>query len=185
MDDEQDALRLEQLRKDVVAGVPGSDKQLFMVLNEDLQRFFRSPDAEELIQATLFRVWTALHAFEPSEAASFRNWVRVIASRVAVDSRRRKEKAKVHWAPEPLDVHDSEPSPSRWMLRRQQWRMIESALTKLSSRFARAIRFRLTGLEARSFADEEGIPLGTAHWRLAEAVRRLRGLVRIRVNTPS
>ena len=176
MDDEQDALRLEQLRKDVVAGVPGSDRRLFMVLSRDLQRFFRSADAEELIQTTLAQVWFALAAFQPNDAVSFRNWVRVIASRVAVDSRRRK--ARAEWTPEIPEPPDTGPSPSNWLLQRQRAGLIESALGRLSSMFARAIRFRLTDGKAKDFADAEGIPLGTAHWRLAEAVRRLRVVVK-------
>ena len=121
MASDQDALCLEQLRKDYLAGEPGAGEQLGAALTRELRGFLRSSDADEVIQETLARVWKALPRFKPASPVAFRNWVFVIASRTRKELRQRKLAwigEAVREAQEAARQPDPGPSPSRWMLDR-------------------------------------------------------------------
>ena len=170
----QDALHLEQLRKDYLAGEPGAGEQLGAALTRELRRSLRSSDADEVIQETLARVWKALPRFKAASPVAFRNWVFVIAGRTRRDLRQRK----VAWISEAARQPDPGPSPSRWMLERERGRRLESAIAKLSSRLARVIAFVREGGKIKDFAAVEGLPARTAYSRMDEARRKLRGMLR-------
>ncbi|NJN64309.1 MAG: sigma-70 family RNA polymerase sigma factor [Acidobacteria bacterium] len=170
----EDALRLEQLRKDYLAGEPGAGEQLGAALTCELRGFLCSSDADEVIQETLVRVWKALPVFKPETPVSFRNWVYVIACR----ARRELRQRKVAWISEAARQPDPSPSPSRWMLQRERERRLESAIAKLSSRLAQVFAFVREGGKIKDFAAVEGLPLRTAYSRVQEALRKLRAMLR-------
>ena len=181
-----EALRLEQLRKDFLAGEPGAGEQLAAALDRELRAFLRSSDRrvddiDDVTQVTLERVWKALPFFEPATPVSFRNWVYVIAKR----TRRELWQRKVAWigeavreAQEAARQPDPGPSPSRWMLDRERERGLASAIAKLSSRLGRLVAFVRSGGKVKDFAELEGLPLGTAYARIAEARKKLRRMLR-------
>lgn len=169
----QDALHLEQLRKDYLAGEPGAGEQLGAALTRELRGSIRSSNADEVIQETLARAWTALPRFKPASPVAFRNWLYVIASRARSDLRQQN----VAWISEAGRQPDPGPSPSRWMLERERERSLESAIGKLSSRLARLIAFVREGGKIKDFAALEGIPLRTAYSRNEEAQRKLRAML--------
>jgi len=184
MDLDQDPVLLERLRQDIVAGVPGSDRRLALVLRAALLQHFRSPDREELTQATLFCVWHGMSAFKPENETSFRNWVSKIAAHVAVDSRR-QQRARLIIQLQSFPEHQvTRPSPSQWVHRQQQLRTLWSALEELSSKYAQAVWHRLQGGKAKDLAESENVAVGTVHWRLHEGVRRLQQIVRQKFAAP-
>ncbi len=130
------------------------------------------PHVEDLAQETFLRALRALPSFEPEGAARVSTWLLTIATRVALDARRRHAVAVV-----PLDetLVSDHTNPEAESLRRELGRAIACAAAELSDdQRAALVLAELHGFSMAEIARALSIPENTAKTRLYRARRHMR-----------
>jgi len=142
-----------------------------------LSRMLRAgPEVEDLAQETFVRAYRAFPAFDPDGPAKLSTWLLTIATRLALDSRKRKR----------LDVREideeSDPTsgstPEISLERRQLGRALADAAAKLpDDQRAALVLAELHGLSIAEIADALEVPENTAKTRLFRAREKMRALL--------
>lgn len=151
------------------------------VLTVAMSALGRRDLADEVVHATMLKVWRAAGAFDPSRELA--PWVYAIARRTAIDVHRRETRAPVPQVFLDDDMAAEPPSFSRtW----EAWE-VRVALEKLPADERDVVQLsHLAGLSHREIAERLGVPIGTVKSRSARAHRRLAALLGhlVRVTEP-
>lgn len=137
----------------------------------------RGPQVEDLAQEAFLRAFRALPAFDPDGAAKASTWLLTIATRLALDARRKKQLPQV-----PLDeglLSASTSTPETESARRDLGREIARAAATLSDDMRAAFLLAdVHGFTMSEIADALGIPEATAKTRVFRARQHLRDALR-------
>jgi RNA polymerase sigma-70 factor (ECF subfamily) len=131
------------------------------------------PHVEDLAQETFLRAIRALPAFQPDGAARASTWLLTIATRLALDARKRRrfplaEPEAAHGVPDPA-------TPETERARRELGaRLAQAAETLSDDQRAAFVLAELHGFTLAEVARALGIPENTAKTRLFRARERMR-----------
>lgn len=139
----------------------------------------RGPHVDDLAQETFLRAYRALPSFEPHGAARVSTWLLTIATRLALDAKKRRVPIDFGVLPEQLDEVEAGTDPESIFASRQLGRDIERAAEALSLELrAVLVLSDLHGFSMREIADALGIPENTVKTRLFRARERMREALR-------
>ena len=132
--------------------------------------------ADDLVQETFVRL---LRQRSYSGERAFRPWLYAVATNVARDHWRRRDREPVLSDAESQDqiarVADASPGPERWAEDRDELRQVSRALSGLSEEYRIALVLRYNhDLSLAEIATVLGIPVGTVKSRLSVGARKLR-----------
>jgi RNA polymerase sigma-70 factor, ECF subfamily len=181
-----ESLRSKQL---VAAARSGSAAAFAELMEIYAQRVYRKlliitrnrEDAEDALQDTFLRAYTALHAFE--ERASFYTWVTTIAINSALMIlRRRRVRSEVSFdCPSEMEEElpsfefkDTGPSPEHICVHRQRYACMLRSIRKLQPRLRQVIEMQMMdNCSAREIAEALQISEAAVKSRLSRARARL------------
>lgn len=175
------AIRADHALMQAVAdGEDGAFARLIAAEAPKLTRFVASllsslPEAEEVVQEALLRLWKQAATWKPQ--ARIGTFLHQVAYRIAID---RLRKRRPHVDIDGLDdiLEDESPTPERHLTRKDDGRIVQEALDKLSERQRTAIVLaHFQELGQAEGADIMGIGEHAYESLLARARRRLRSLL--------
>lgn len=183
MDDPDDgeAIRADHALMQAVAdGEEGAFARLISAEAPKLTRFVASmlsdlSEAEEVVQEALLRLWKQAATWEPQ--ARVGTFLHQVAYRIAIDRLRRR---RPHVDIDGLDdiLEDESPTPERHMAQKDDSRVVQAALDRLSERQRTVIVLaHFQELGQAEAADIMGIGEHAYESLLARARRRLRHLL--------
>ncbi|MBX3208577.1 MAG: sigma-70 family RNA polymerase sigma factor [Labilithrix sp.] len=150
------------------------ERMVFALLSRMLDR--SDPDVEDLAQETFVRAYRAFPSFDPSGPAKVSTWLLTIATRLALDSRKRRRLA-VREIDEALDATTGS-TPEISLERRELGRAIGDAAAKLpDEQRAAFVLAELHGLGIAEIAEALGVPENTAKTRLFRAREKMRAFL--------
>ena len=171
---------LEELLLAVRHGEPRAWDELGVALNRELRRYFAkrfdSGIAQDLVQRTVLKVTEKIHDYPTGDAAKFRSWVFTIAFYEVQNARRRLGRERVRSA-ELVEFRSNGTSPSSYVRRRQEREIARRNLSRVDSRFRRALVHLARGGDAKSLAEREDIEVATVRTRGVRGREQLRELV--------
>jgi RNA polymerase sigma-70 factor, ECF subfamily len=115
--------------------------------------------------------WVAARKLPQIEAGKHHPFLYGVALRVAASDARRRASSPPRVAAEELEqLADARPSPEEQLERQRERQLLDAALDRLPLELrAVLVLFELEGLDVRSIAEIEGIPVGTVGSRLRRA----------------
>jgi RNA polymerase sigma-70 factor, ECF subfamily len=142
------------------------------VLTVAMSALGRRDLADEVVQATMLKMWRAAGSFDPSKDLA--PWVYAIARRTAIDVYRREMRAPV---PQVVSDDSMVVEPLSFSRTWEAWE-VRQAIEKLPADERDVVQLaHLAGLSHREIADRLGVPVGTVKSRSARAHRRLASLL--------
>jgi len=147
----------------------------------------RGPEVEDLAQETFVRAYRAFPGFDPDGPAKVSTWLLTIATRLALDARKKKRLDQT-----PLDEEApassaaaSPATPERSLERRQLGRAIAAAALALpDDQRAALILAEMHGLGIAEIAAALEVPENTAKTRLFRAREKMRAALAAEWRTP-
>jgi len=137
----------------------------------------RESVVEDLAQEVFVRALRALPRFDILGPARVSTWLLTIASRLALDEKRRAPRKSMSIELEPSSMADNN-GPEAQHHRRELGRALTNAVYTLAHEQREAfILVEIHGLSMEELADITSVPLGTAKARLSRARERLRELL--------
>ena len=141
-------------------------------------------EAEDDVQETYLRAWTAFDQLRNDDAAF--PWLCQILRRVATERRRTRARrqglvfiTELEGAHEEIVGSDA-PSPLDELLVRVQAAELREALRRLPDEFAEAVELHdVHGLKYREIAETTSVPIGTVMSRISRGRRLLAGLLAV------
>ena len=141
-------------------------------------------EVEDLAQETFVRAYRAFPGFDPAGAAKPSTWLLTIATRLALDARKKK---RLHQT-ELNESNEGAPggsTPENALERRQLGRAIEGAADALpDDQRAALVLAELHGLSIAEIAEALMIPENTAKTRLFRAREKMREALKTEWRTP-
>ena len=142
-------------------------------------------DAEDYVQETYFRAWTAFDQLRSTEAAFA--WLCQILRTVAIERRRTRARrqdlafvTELETAHEEIIASDA-PSPLDHLLARLEAGRLREALRSIPEDFAEAVELHdVHGLKYREIAKVTAVPIGTVMSRISRGREMLAGLLMVR-----
>ncbi len=133
--------------------------------------------AEDALQEVFLKVYRSLDGFDPEKGA-FTTWLRRITVNHCLNARRHWlrffswEDREAQTLPEGAEKI---PSPEDWVLDRERAWEVWAAVQRLSPPLRAALVLRYgENLSYQEIAQVLAVPLGTAKWRVHQALERLR-----------
>jgi RNA polymerase sigma-70 factor (ECF subfamily) len=151
------------------------------VLTVAMSALGRRDLADEVVQATMLKVWRAAGSFDPTRELA--PWIYSIARRTAIDIHRRESRAPV---PQVFLDDDLTVEPLSFSRTWEAWE-VRTAIEKLPADERNVVQLaHLAGLSHREIAQRLGVPVGTVKSRSSRAHRRLASLLAhvVRVTEP-
>lgn len=156
------------------------ERMVFALLSRMLGR---APEVEDLAQETFVRAYRAFPGFDPDGAASVSTWLLTIATRLALDSRKRRRLDT-----DPLDDGVSRgdgATPERSLERRELGVALERAAMALpDDQRAALLLAEVHGLSIVDIAAALEVPENTAKTRLFRAREKMRAALADEWRTP-
>lgn len=144
----------------------------------------RSGDVDDLAQETFLRAFRAFPRFDPDGPAKVSTWLLTIATRLALDSRRRR-RARVEDAGEVESPRDGDATPESSLSRRELGQAIARAADALpDEQRAALVLYDLHGLSLAEIGAALDVPESTAKTRLFRAREKMRAALRRDWRTP-
>ena len=147
-------------------------------------RWTDGQEAEDYVQETYARAWTAFHQLRDPGAAF--SWLYRILRTVADERRRRLARRRdLLFITELEAAHDDlvgsdEPSPLDHLVARQQAGSLREALRSLPEDLAEAVELHdVHGLKYREIAETISVPIGTVMSRISRGRQLLSGLLQV------
>lgn len=133
----------------------------------------RGPEIEDLAQETFLRAFRALPSFDPDGSARASTWLLTIATRQALDTKRRSATARAH-AEKVTPSTVTNETPERDSARAELRRAIAQATDELSEdQRAAFVLAEFHGFSIAEIAEAVGAPESTVKTRLFRARERL------------
>ena len=149
------------------------ERMVFALLSRMLGH---GPEVEDLAQETFVRAYRAFPGFDPEGPARVSTWLLTIATRLALDSRKRR-RLDVREIEEGSDAVTSS-TPEITLERRQLGQAIAEAASKLpDDQRAALVLAELHGLSIAEIAEALEVPENTAKTRLFRAREKMRALL--------
>lgn len=150
------------------------ERMVFALLSRMLER--DDPDVEDLAQETFVRAFRAFPSFDPDGPAKVSTWLLTIATRLALDARKRRRVAVVELDDDGDMTTGSTPEIS--LERRELGRAIGDAAGRLpDEQRAAFVLAELHGLAIAEIAEALRVPESTAKTRLFRAREKMRALL--------
>lgn len=141
-------------------------RRVFAVLSRLLGPSGKEQQVEDLAQETFLRVFRHLKGFEQSGPAKLSTWILTIATRVGLDTLRRKEGEKVQLDDTLHSPHGGEQHVEQRMLKQA----VDKALTGLTAEQRAVVALRAYhGFSYEEIAHALGVEVGTVKSRMARA----------------
>ena len=157
------------------------ERMVFALLSRMLGH---GPEVEDLAQETFVRAYRAFPGFDPAGAAKPSTWLLTIATRLALDSRKKKRLDQTELT-EGNDRAPTGSTPEIALERRQLGRAIADAADTLpDDQRAALVLAELHGLSIAEIADALMIPENTAKTRLFRAREKMREALKTEWRTP-
>jgi RNA polymerase sigma-70 factor (ECF subfamily) len=158
------------------------ERPVFALLSRMLGQ---GPHVEDLAQETFLRAFRALPAFEPDGRARASTWLLTIATRLALDARKKKKLPLAE--PEATDGVPDGSTPEKEASRRELGRHLAQAAEALSDDMRAAFLLaELHGFTMAEVAEALGIPENTAKTRVFRAKQHMRdALADLREGAPA
>ncbi len=156
------------------------ERMVFALLSRMLGR---GPEIEDLAQETFVRAFRAFPEFDPNGAAKPSTWLLTIATRLALDARKKKklERADVQEA----DEAAAHSTPELTLERRELGRALAEAAMELpDDQRAALLLAELHGLSIAEIAQALEVPENTAKTRLFRAREKMREALRDEWRSP-
>jgi RNA polymerase sigma-70 factor (ECF subfamily) len=188
------SLRDEEILQAVRALQDGAGRDAFEVIFRHFYRplftFFANrpalrEEAEDLVQATLFRVYERIHQYRFE--ASFSAWVRQVGENVWKNAVRERLAAKRPLLVEAQEdpegeiangARDEAPNPEEEILAGERTRMLQGAIAALPPGMRQCTELRLfSDLQYREISAVTGIGLNSVRSQLFEARKRLKPIL--------
>lgn len=133
----------------------------------------RGPEVEDLAQETFLRAFRALPSFEPEGAASVSTWLLTIATRLALDTKKKTATVRAH-AESAIGGEASDASPERDSARAELGRAIAKATAELpADQRAAFVLSQFHGFSIAEIAEALNAPEATVKTRLFRAREKL------------
>ena len=146
------------------------ERMVFALLSRMMSR---GPEVEDLAQETFVRAYRAFPSFDPDGAAKPSTWLLTIATRLALDARKKKQVAQVPLEDAPESSTGSNPEIA--LERQELGRAIARAASLLpDDQRAALILAELHGLTTTEIAEALDVPENTAKTRLFRAREKMR-----------
>jgi len=146
------------------------ERPVFALLSRMLGR---GPHVEDLAQETFLRAFRALPAFRADGTARLSTWLLTIATRLALDARKKKRLPLA--TPEAMDAVADAATPATELARRELGRRLARAAESLSDdQRAALLLAEVHGFSMREVAEALGVEEATAKTRLFRARQRMR-----------
>jgi RNA polymerase sigma-70 factor (ECF subfamily) len=149
------------------------ERMVFALLSRMLGAGGRGAEVEDLAQETFVRAYRAFPDFDPSGPAKVSTWLLTIATRLALDAKKRK-----HVEQAPIDDDVPAPAgstPELSLQRRELGRAIAEAAESLpDDQRAALVLAEMHGLSIVEIAEALGVPENTAKTRLFRAREKMR-----------
>ena len=130
-------------------------------------------EVEDLAQETFVRAYRAFPEFDPSGPAKASTWLLTIATRLALDAKKKKRLERAE--PEEAEKAASHSNPEMSLERRELGRAIAEAAEKLpDDQRAALVLAELHGLSIAEIATALDVPENTAKTRLFRAREKMR-----------
>jgi len=156
------------------------ERMVFALLSRMLGR---GPEVEDLAQETFVRAYRAFPGFDPDGAAKPSTWLLTIATRLALDAR--KKKRLDSGSIDDAEVASTGSTPELSLERRQLGRAIAEAAELLpDDQRAALVLAEFHGLSILEIAEALGIPENTAKTRLFRAREKMRESLKSEWRTP-
>jgi RNA polymerase sigma-70 factor (ECF subfamily) len=150
------------------------ERMVFALLSRMLGR---GPEVEDLAQETFVRAFRAFPGFDPGGAAKPSTWLLTIATRLALDARKKKEPASEDLGDDVPPPRDS--TPELTLERRQLGRAIEDAAAALpGDQRAALVLADAHGLSMAEIGQALGVPEATARTKVFRAREKMRAALR-------
>ena len=157
------------------------ERMVFALLSRMLGH---GPEVEDLAQETFVRAYRAFPGFDPAGVAKPSTWLLTIATRLALDTRKKKRLEQT----ELTEANDTSPTgstPELALERRQLGRAIADAADELpDDQRAALVLAELHGLSIVEIAEALMIPENTAKTRLFRAREKMRESLKSEWRTP-
>lgn len=146
----------------------------------------RSGDVDDLAQETFLRAFRAFPRFDPDGPAKVSTWLLTIATRLALDSRRRRRLSQVEDGPDEIEApRDGNATPESSLARRELGQAIARAAEALpDEQRAALVLYDLHGLSLAEVGAALDVPESTAKTRLFRAREKMRAALRRDWRTP-
>jgi len=149
------------------------ERMVFALLSRMLGH---GPEIEDLAQETFVRAYRGFPSFDPEGPAKLSTWLLTIATRLALDSRKRR-RLDVHGIDEDSDTATGS-TPESALERRQLGQAIAEAAARLpDDQRAALVLAELHGLSIAEIAAALDVPENTAKTRLFRAREKMRALL--------
>jgi RNA polymerase sigma-70 factor (ECF subfamily) len=142
-------------------------------------------DAEDLVQETMLRAYSAWHRFEPG--SNCRAWLHRILTNSFINNYRRRRRHQRFATENPDDAvsalygdsHRAAANPERALLADSLADEVKAALDSLAADYREVVELAdLRGIRYREIAARLGVPIGTVMSRLFRARRQLEAMLR-------
>ena len=156
------------------------ERMVFALLSRMLGR---GPEVEDLAQETFVRAYRAFPNFDPNGAAKPSTWLLTIATRLALDARKKKKLDQTSL--EDAAEASSRSTPELSLEQRQLGRAIEGAAQALpDDQRAALVLAEFHGLSITEIAEALAVPENTAKTRLFRAREKMRDALKSEWRTP-
>jgi RNA polymerase sigma-70 factor, ECF subfamily len=156
------------------------ERMVFALLSRMLGR---GPEVEDLAQETFVRAYRAFPGFDPHGSAKPSTWLLTIATRLALDAR--KKKSLERGSLDDAEDASTGSTPELSLERRELGRAIEHAALRLpDDQRAALVLTEIHGLSIAEVADALAIPENTAKTRLFRAREKMRESLKSEWRTP-
>ena len=156
------------------------ERMVFALLSRMLGH---GPEGEDLAQETFVRAYRAFPEFDIAGAAKPSTWLLTIATRLALDARKKKQLDRTSL--DDADVASTGSTPELSLERRQLGRAIAAAADRLpDDQRAALVLAEFHGLSILEIAEALAIPENTAKTRLFRAREKMRESLKTEWRTP-
>jgi RNA polymerase sigma-70 factor (ECF subfamily) len=154
------------------------ERTVFALLSRILGR---RPDIEDLAQETFVRAYRAFPTFDVERSAKVSTWLLTIATRLALDARKRSRPEEEVDA----EIATTAATPERALEQRELGHaLVRAAATLPEDQRAALVLAELHGLSMAEIADALGVPEATAKTRLFRARTQMRAALADEWRTP-
>lgn len=141
------------------------------------KRFHDLSKIEELRQAAIARVWTELPERNPSTADELREWCLDMGRRTAATTGRKARRERQRAAKLESAQVERSVSLSSMLADAEQRALLERCIEQLTTPYREALRDKLNGGTARSFAEAKGVPVSTITSRRTKAEKQIKQMI--------
>lgn len=165
-----------------IAGDPKAGDVVGRWLAAEFSRFFAnsfsdSSRIDDLLQSSITRVWAELADQDFRDAHELREWCLDVARRTAATTGRKARRDRQRVAQLASVQVERSASLSSMFADAEQRALLERCIERLTTPYREALRDKLNGGTARTFAEAKGVPVSTITSRRAKAEKQIKQMI--------